>query len=80
MQPACTYAYSLKTPVNASMALVHLLRILMYTGKFIINTSYLTEYNKGYYHRLKLTMINIRSPCYCTHESGMSLINIVGMT
>lgn len=77
MQPACTYAV-LKTPVNAGMALVHVLRILMYTGKLIKNTSYLTENNTGY-HRLKLTMTNIRSPCYSTHESGMSF-NIVGMT
>jgi hypothetical protein len=71
------YMHSLKTPVNAGM--VHLLRIPMYTGKLIKNTSYLTENNAGYYHRLTLTVINIRSPCYCTHESGMSF-NIVGIT
>lgn len=54
------HTHSFKKTVNASMASVHLLRILMYTGKLIINTGYLTEYNKGYYHRLKLTMTNIR--------------------
>jgi hypothetical protein len=73
------HTHSLETPVNAGMALVHLLRILMYTGKLITDTNYLTENNTGYYHRLKLTVINIRSPCYCTHESGMSF-NIFGMT
>jgi hypothetical protein len=57
MQVACTYAYSLKTLVNACTALVQLLSIFMYTGKLIKNTSHLTENNKGY-HRLKIAVIN----------------------
>lgn len=72
------HTHSLKTPVNAGMTLVHLQRILMYTGKLIKNTCYWTENKTSYYHRLKLTMISIRSQCCYTHESGMSF-NIVGM-